>query len=740
MEQHLPELIYDLAVILTAASIVTILFKRMRQPVVLGYIIAGFLVGPHVSFLPTITDLPTVKVWGEIGVIFLMFSLGLEFSFKKLARVGGAATMTAAVEISAMITIGYLTGRWLGWSQMDSAFLGGILAISSTTIILRAFDEVGVKGRRFVSLVLGVVIVEDLAAVVILVMLSTLAISRQFQGAEMAASVVQLVFFLVLWFLSGIFLIPTLLRKLRPLLSEETLLVVSVGMCFLMVILATTAGFSPALGAFIMGSIFAETNDAEKIEGVVRPVKNLFAAVFFVSVGTLIDPKILIEYAGPILLLTVVFVCGKTLSAAFGALLAGQPLRHAVQTGFSLAQIGEFSFIIAGLGVTLGVTSDFLYPVAVGVSVITTFTTPYMIKTSDRVYGLLDRHLPDRWKDALVSYVMSSQRLSMTSEWRNLTKSYISRIVVNAVIIAAIFTAVSRLVPAYIQTRVEDARLVTALGLAIALIASTPFWWAWLFRRPAYLGDQNLSEQNRLKGHIFVLEVARLASAVALFAFLTRQMVSTRIAVFVTALWAAIVFALFARHWKRVYIWLEQRFVSNLKEREQSHQIPQIAPWDAHIVRLEVSPESEAVGKTLVECKIRERFGVTIALIERGRRSISAPMRTERLYPHDRIAVIGTDEQLANFRPFIEFSVAHDAKQNGDAVLQDYSLHQIRIAESSPYRSRTIRDSGIRENTKGLVVGLERKGNRILNPDSLLEIETGDILWIVGDSQLIRRL
>ena len=739
MEQHLPELISDLAIILMAAGATTILFKKLRQPVVLGYIIAGFLVGPHFTLFPTIVDPNGIKVWSEIGVIFLLFALGLEFSFKKLVRVGGAASITAVVEIVAMVLIGYVTGRVFGWSQMDSIFLGGILAISSTTIIIRAFEELGVKGRRFAGLVFGALIVEDLVAILLLVLLTTLAISKQFAGVEMAASVVKLLFFLTLWFLSGIFLVPTALRKLRPYLGEETLLVVSLGSCFLMVVLATKAGFSPALGAFIMGSVFAETTDAERIEHLIKPVKDLFGAVFFVSVGTLIDPNVLVEYAVPVLVLTLVTIFGKAISTALGALLAGQSLRHSVQAGLSLSQIGEFSFIIAGLGLTLKVTSDFLYPVAVGVSAVTTFTTPYLIKSADRAVDVVERTLPVRWKEALRAYSAATQSVSSSSTWQLLIKAYAIRVFSNAVVVAAIFLLVAKVVrPSIIELLGSD-DLGNFAALVLALTVASPFLWAWVLGQPAKEQARALWSERRYRAPFLALEAARIGSAIGLFLFLAPQFVLLRYAFLFVAVWMVLVLVVFSRSWSRIYARIERRFVANLGEREQvaaAKQGPPMAPWDAHIAKLTVAPESEAVGKSLADSKIRESFGVTVAMIERGKKAITAPSRMEALYPHDVLSVIGTDEQIVRFRDYIE----PETPTTSLAAAGDYALQSHFVKESSPFASRTIRDSGLRESAKGLVVGIERSGQRILNPDSTMVIEPGDTLWLVADKALVRAL
>jgi CPA2 family monovalent cation:H+ antiporter-2 len=414
---HLPELIKDLALILGAAGIITLLFKWLKQPLVLGYILAGFFVGPHFHLFPTITDRQNINTWGEIGVIFLLFGLGLEFSFKKLVKVGGTATITALSGVTGTIAVGYLIGYVLGWQFMDRLFLGGILGIASTTIIIRAFDELNVKTKKFAQVVMGVLVIEDLVAVVLLVLLSTVAVSQQFSGKEMIFSVVKLGFFLILWFLSGIFFIPTFLKKTGKFMNDETTLIISLALCFLMVFLASQAGFSSALGAFIMGSILAETVKGIKIEHLLQPVKNLFGAIFFVSVGMLIDPAMLVLHALPIIIGTLVLVIGKPIFVVIGALLSGQPLKTSVRTGMSLSQIGEFSFIIATLGLSLKVTSAFLYPIAVAISVVTSFTTPYMIRASEPFYSFLERTLPAKWQTGIKQYSSAAQSIAVVCDW-----------------------------------------------------------------------------------------------------------------------------------------------------------------------------------------------------------------------------------------------------------------------------------------------------------------------------------
>jgi monovalent cation:H+ antiporter-2, CPA2 family len=726
---HLPELIKDLALILMAAGTVALLFRKLGQPVVLGYIIAGLLIGPHIPLTPTVVDIPNVQIWAEIGVIFLLFALGLEFSFKKLAQVGGAASITALVEVSGMTALGFITGRLLGWNSFDSLFLGGVLAISSTTIIIRAFDELGVKGRGFVSLVFGILIVEDLFAILLLVLLSTLAARSEFSGMEMARSALSLVFFVVLWFLSGIFLLPSLFKKLKAVLNEETLLVFSLGLCFLMVVVTTKAGFSPALGAFIMGSILAETAEGQRIEHLVKPVKDLFGAIFFVSVGMLIDPKALHQHAGPIALITFVTIVGKFFTTLLGALVSGRSLRHSMQAGLSLAQIGEFSFIIAGLGLTLKVTSDFLYPIAVGVSAITTFSTPYLIRSADGLYRAAKHALPEKALAMIESYSSSTQKVSGNRSWREITGAYALHLLANGVVISAIFLFLAKALPPFLGQYVESPGLAGSLSLVVASLASAPFFWAILAIRPKQNLINELWAMKEYRSTILMLEMIRLAFVTALFGVLASRFIAPKMAAVVTVFFSLGCFFVFSRHLKRVYTWLERRVINNLSDVKEQESIPVLAPWDAHISHHQLSPNSEAAGKTLAELKAREAFGVCVTSITRGQRLISAPGASDQLFPGDRVSFIGTEEQIERFVSLLEPKIS--SPQN--TPRENHGLQPLRITEKMPFAHKSIRDSGIRERMDGLVVGLEREGKRILNPDSSFELKPGDLLWVVGD-------
>jgi len=736
---HLPDLIADLGLILAAAGFTTLVFKKIKQPLVLGYILAGVLVGPYLDFLPTVSDSKSIEIWGEIGVIFLLFSLGLEFSFKKLVKVGGSASITAIVKVGFLILAGYGIGKLMGWSDMDSLFLGGILSISSTMITLKAFEELGIKHKKFAGLVFGVLIVEDLVAILLLVLFSTLAVSQQSAANEMLFSILKLGFFLVLWFLGGIFLIPTFLKVTKKLMNDETMLVVSLALCLVMVMVAVKVGFSPALGAFIMGSILAETTQAERIEHLTKSVKDLFSAVFFVSVGMLIDPQMLIKYATPIILVTLVIIIGKIVFTVLGALLAGQPLKTSVQAGMSLAQIGEFSFIIATLGATLKVTSDFLYPIAVVAAAITTFTTPYLIKLSEPFYNLLIRALPEKWLDAIGRYSSGTQGITTLSDWKVLLRAYIFNTIIHSVIIVAVIFLALRYVHPFITQNIAEGVNGTIISIVVSLILMSPFLWALSIRRIQKVAYSHLwLNKKYTRGPLISIEFFRIALGVLFVGFLVYEFFDTLIAAGIAFSLIIVGMFIFSRRLQSFYDKLEKRFLLNLNARESKNTQPDILPWDTHLADLIVAPESKLAGKTLVELAVREKYGVNIALIERGKIMIPTPGRDEQLFPNDKVMVIGTDDQLAAVKELFEGSM--DENTESSFPREDMALQKVVISSSSPVYGQSIRTSGIREATQGLVVGIERKGQRILNPDSNLIFENGDIVWIVGNNKKVPNL
>jgi len=734
VSHHLKPLISDLGLILMTAGVAVLLFKKLKQPLVLGYLIAGFLAGNHFDFFPSVKDIKSVEVWAEIGVIFLLFSLGLEFSFKKLMKVGGTASITAITQIITMIFIGFIVGQWMDWSKMDSIFLGVILSISSTTIILKTFDELGVKAQKFAGIVIGSLIVQDIVAILMMVLLSTIAVSQQFSGMELIQSVLKLVFFLTIWFVGGIFFIPTLLKKAKHLLTDEMLLIISLALCLMMVGLAANVGFSPALGAFIMGSIIAETTQAEHIEHLVKPVKDLFGAVFFVSVGMLIDPHTLYTHTLPVVILTFITIFGQSISSTIGALLSGQPLKQSVQTGMSLSQIGEFSFIIASLGMTLKVTSDFLYPIVVAVSAVTTFTTPFMVKYATPFSEFLTKKLPRRWIKKIERYSANTQAIKSVSNWQIVINSYLIQLIVNSVIIFAVILLSSK----YVLPWVNGFKFGNAIAALITLIVVSPFLWALSFRRFAEDEVTILMEERKYRGPIIMMFLFRLLLSAFFIGFLLNLFFSPIIAL-ITFIGAMIFYFIFRKRLNVQYHKIEDHFLKNLNAREVTkarRSRSDLSPWDEHMAFFDIAPASNIAGKTLEELQIREQIGINIASIKRGEFMINIPKANERLFPGDEICVIGTDLQVKEFKTYLD---QHEMAAPEAFTEPEIVLRQIEL-KNEAYIGKSIRDSKLREKTNGLIVGIEKKGKRILNPESNVIIEKDDILWIVGDKKLLANL
>jgi len=750
---HLPDLIVDLALILITSSVVVLLFKWLRQPLVLGYIIAGFLVGPHFNLFPTIANLENIEIVAELGVIFLLFGLGLEFSFKKLMRVGSSASITAFVEILFITVSGFLLGKLLNWSTIDSLFLGGMLASSSTTIIIRAFDELGIKTKQFASVVFGVLIVEDIVVILLMVLLSTMAITQQIHGGDIVYTVLKLVFFLALWFIMGIFLLPTFLKKAKKWLDEENLLILSLGLCLGMVVLAVQVGFSAELGAFIMGSIIAETTSAEKVEHLIKPIKDLFGAVFFVSVGMLINPDMIVEHRWAVIAVTLLTLFGKIFSTTMGAIISGQPLKQSVQVGLSMAQIGEFAFIVAALGTSLHVTSDFLFPVAVGASAITTFATPYLIKYSEPFYNLLEKMMPVKLINRLNRFSASSQQIKAEVGWKNVLASYTKIVIVNGIILISIALVLINFLIPYLNPLIENGTARTLVISLLSLAAGSPFIWAIMASKPNNPEYKRFwfNKKEYSKGPLMIIEILRIIIGTSLIALWALYFFRPIIALLVILPIVLIVFMIFTKRLQGFYQRIEDRFISNLSEREKiifnsTAAIVKrkkvelenyLAPYDAHIVQLEVAPNAAFIGKKLSELAWREKYGINIIYIKRGDKIIHQPTRDHRLLPFDEAGVLATDDQIAIFKSVFHNNEISEAE---DVRIEDIVTYQFIIEKNNFLRGETIRQSGIREKVNGLVVGIERNGKRILNPDSSTVFETGDVVWIVGNLRKIKQL
>ena len=745
---HVPSLISDLAVILIAAGLVTLLFKWLKQPVVLGYIVAGLLAGPAVKSMPTVSDMESIHIWADIGVIFLLFALGLDFSFKKLMKVGGTAVIGAVTVVIGMMTIGCLTGLALGWGQMNSLFLGGMLSMSSTTIIFKAFDDMGLRNRRFAGVVFGILVVEDLFAVLLMVLLSTLAVSKHVEGLELLDSVVKLGGFLLFCFVVGIFLIPSFLKKARSFLNDETLLIVSLGFCLGMVMLATRAGFSAALGAFVMGSILAETLQAERIEHLVKPVKDLFGAIFFVSVGMLIDPALLWEYKLPIVILTLVVMAGQIFFAGFGILLSGQSVRIAVRSGFSLAQIGEFAFIIAALGLTLGVTDHFLYPIVVAVSVITTFFTPYMIRLSEPACDRVEQLLPERWKNFLERYGSGSNTIRQKSDWNRLLKSWARTVgIYTAVTLMLIFIWLQFVAPLILEQLPGAQGQCVALALIVLLIS--PMLWAIMMRKSRSAEFLQLWNDNKYnRGPLVSLIVLRIVLCIGLVMLPVARLLNAALGVGVAMAATVIVLVRFSKRLQRQSALMEQRFFDNLTAREtererraavNSRVVGRLLERDLHLADFEVKQSSPSAGRMLRELDFRQQCNVNVVAIVRGDSRINIPGGNERIYPFDRLTVVGSDDDLNNFRQYVE-SRYKASMMNRPEEPKEMNIEQFVIGGQSELAGRTILTSGIRDRFGCLVIGIERGETSLQNPAPETTLEPGDIVWVVGEHDNVLRL
>jgi len=744
---HLHDFIGDLAIILITAGIATLLFKWLKQPVVLGYILAGFIAGPHITWLPTVTDMGNVEIWAEIGVIFLLFALGLEFSFKRLIAVGGTATVATIINLGSMIIIGYLVGKFLGWSSMDSLFLGGMLSMSSTTIIIKAFNDMGLQKQRFAGIVFGMLIVEDLAAILMMVLLSTIAVSSEIEGTTVLNNIFRLGFFVLIWFIVGIYLIPTVFKKLKRYLNDETLLIVAIGLCLGMVLFATHVGFSAALGAFIMGSILAETVIVKRIEHLVEPIKNLFGAVFFVSVGMMLDPHVIIEYAGLICILVVVVLIGRIFFATIGVLASGEGLKVALQAGFSLAQIGEFSFIIATLGTSLGVISSTLYPLIVAVSIITTFTTPYCIKIATPLYNFLEKRIPAKWNKLISGYAASSfKTVNKQNDWNKLLKSILK-------LIAAYFTtalAVVYLCEQYATPLITDnipgigGRIIAA---AIALILMGPFLRAIIMKKNRSTEFKNLWGDNRFnRGALISLIAFRIGICMVLVLMVLIPLFPRLTVLMVIIGLIVITLIIFSQGFKAQSRKMEAQFLENLNYKQIMEEkkaaistvvTHQLKSKEIHIEEIEISPSSPKIGKTLKELNFRAKTRINIVTILRGNKKINIPDANERLYPYDRIVLAGADDDIQKLIQSIEERKRNKKEMAADIDTAEHhvSLSQYVIDDESPMIGKTIAQLSVQEKTECMIICIDRDDESIINFPANFILEEGDTLLLAGDRE-----
>lgn len=739
---QLDPLIYDLALILVSAGLITIIFKFLKQPVVLGYIVVGFLAGPHFTPFPTVMDNHSIHIWAEIGIIFLLFSLGLEFSFKKLMRLGSTISVMALIFISGMMMLGFTVGHLLGWGQMNSIFLAGMVAMSSTTIIIKAVTDLGMAKKKSTELVFGILIIEDLLAIVLMVAFSSIGQQTGSDSFSAFFVIFKLILFLVLWFLIGIYLLPTFFKKTRDFLNSETLLIVSLGLCLGMVVLAVYSGFSTALGAFIMGSILAETVQAERIEKIFKPVKDLFGAIFFVSVGMMVDPAIITEYAFPIFILSLVVIFGKVFFGTFGALVAGQPLKTSMQVGFSLSQIGEFSFIIASLGISLSLIDSFLYPVAVAVSVITTFTTPYVMRLATPAYNKLYPKLPEKWKIALCKNTSKKAEKNASKSEGSAWGEYLKKIVQSCalyilVILGILYLSTQHLV-GFVHDKIPNiwGNLLTAV-ITLGVIA--PLLRELAVRKIAYDTFKSLWKEginNRIL-LIFILihriVFAFIFIAVAIrYTFALNYLYSLLIAV------PILLIIIFSRKISLQSLRIEKQFKENLNSRQQftGYKRKDLL-YNLDLVYFKVSPNSIYVGKNLQESRVRREYGVNIVSIVRGNEHINIPGAKDVIMPYDKIGVIGTNEQLNKFSKVIEQQEEIDGynKHGNEVILEHFT-----IRPESFLVGKTVLESDVRESLDCIIIAIEREDGTFITDDIHADFRINDTVWAVGEKEKMELL
>ena len=737
-------LISDLALILVLGAIATVIFKMMKQPVVLGYIVAGFLASPHFALLPSVAVEANIEFWAQIGIIVLLFSLGLEFSFKKLIDVGGSAILTALIIVLGMMSLGFVVGKYLGYGLVNSIFLGGMISMSSTTIILKALTDLNMRQRRFVPMTFAVLIVEDLFAVVMMVILSSIALNNSVKGGEMLGSILKLSFFLIMWFTVGIFMIPTVFKRFRRYISDEQMLIIAMGLCFAMVLFSIKSGFSAALGAFVMGSILAGTSEAERIERLISPVKDLFGAVFFISVGMMVNPTVMSQHWSVIALLAVVVIIGMIVFGTFGMLATGQPLKLAMESGFSLTQIGEFSFILATLGTGLGVLDESIYPIIVAVSVVTTFTTPFFIKQAEPCYNSIYKVLPKSWTRLLNGYSKDATE-SESSETSRLWKSIVSRNILRLIIYSVIIIALTVLCRTYLMPLIMKLMNGGSWGrlasVATTLIIVGPFIASIIIPSIKRMEYDQLGQERGQVSYvpIVVLFIINLVLSTVFIAIIldgVYQSAAAMIAAVILVLVTLIIITLLPTPLRKRINNIEKRFINNINERENrrtGHENNLVS--DLHLAYMKVGHDCPFIGDRLRNLDLRSRYGVNLVNIQRGSKLYAVPSGEMRIFPGDVLGVIGTEEQIQRMLPLVEAQ-----KETGEAAIPDVKLLHFAVADNASIIGERLENARLREDYGALLIAVQRGEENYISPTPDLVFKLGDILWIVGNAKQLAPL
>jgi len=732
---------------------VTIIFKKLKQPLVLGYIMAGFLVSPNLPLTMSVVDNENIETWASIGVIFLLFTLGLDFSFKKILKMGIAPIIAALSIVFCMMMLGLCVAKSFGWSEMNGVFLAGMLAMSSTTIIYKAFDDLGLKQQQFTSLVMSVLILEDILAIVMLVMLGTIGKGDGSQHSQLFSAILSIGFFLILWFVIGLFLVPTFLRKTRKLINDEVLLIVSLGLCCMMAVFASLVGFSGAFGAFVMGSILAETVEAKKIEKVVKPVKDLFGAIFFVSVGMLVDASIIAEQWLAIIVLTITIIFGQGIFGTLGYLASGQTLKSAMRCGFSMAQIGEFSFIIASLGLSLGMISDFMYPVVVTVSVITTFLTPYMIRGAVPAYNFVESVLPKtmlRQMDRMASNASASNEDSESKTyWKPfLTQVFLNTLIYSCLVAAILAISMSFIVPYFLGLVPEHhAQWINCLLLVVTLLLMAPFLRAMIMKKNKSMEFKHLwLKSRRNRAPLIFTILVRIAIALGFIYAAISTLLDLPFLVEVAMSLVVTYIIYISDFLKYASIRIERLFIQNLRSKDYAERASgkkrplfegHLLDRDIHISLVEVPHDSMWAGKTLKELNLGNRFKVHVSSIIRGYQKINIPSGDDIIFPLDQLNVIGTDDQLRSFNDALQNEVYPEPL---DYEGREMQLRRFIIREGSPFIDKSLITTGLRDIYNCMLVGMEMGTDNLAKVNPKYSFKKGDILWIVGEENDIKQL
>lgn len=748
---HTPNMITDLAIMLLTAGVITILFKKLKQPLILGYILAGFLTSPYFPLFFNVEDSEAIQLWSEIGVIILMFHVGLEFNLHKLAKLGETAIISAIIKMGGVMFTGYLLGIVMGFSSLSSIFLGGMLSISSTAVIQKSFEELGIKKEKYSQLVMGTLVIEDIVGIFMLVVLSTISVGKNVEGRELIISLALMVCYLVVWLILGIYLLPTFLNRVINLMNDEMLTILSLGLCFGMVLIANLLGFSSELGAFLAGSLLAGTKHVEHVEHITKGIKDMFVAVFFLSVGMMVDPQIILDYAPIIAIITVAAVAAKLVFATLGMLLSGQTLHTAVKSGFSLAPIGEFSFIIATLGINLEVMEPHLYPIIVTAAVITTFLTPFLIKKSEEIASWLDRILPENIRKKLNQYTSNDQvDDSADSDWNAYIRLWVSRITVYGMIMLVTVTTGINLLEPFLEEFLP-------LNLAKAVDCAVVYFIMAIFIKPMLNFHNTLftslwlkKKSNRVPLIVFVAVKVFVIAAIASILLISLYHIKIHFLFILIVL--AVLMAARSNFMSASYLRLETRFLQNLNERiiEKERKQGNNQSWldeELRIISLIAPPDADFLGKSLKDLQWGRIFNVYVVKIRHNGKHLILPSEKTTISAGDKVFVVGDPKSIENFYYLIGIEPTRMPRTLKTFMASDYpdinnalAFCAVKLSGSDPFSGKALRNSRMKEKWHCMVLGLQQHGYPITMPDPNIVVGKDDILWVMGSNNHVGRL